>query len=425
MTKKLYRDPDWLREQYWERGLTQDEIASMADCSQATIQKWMKKLGVSARSREEVSELFWQDPDYQRKHAKAMRDPETRRKLSESQKEVWSDPEYHERMCKAFQETWTDERREQRSEISRSMMEREDIRQRLSEAAKRNWETGVCGTEEHLAALSRAMEELWQDLEYRRHTMEAMSESMTSEKYRHLRSEIAQELWQDPDYRRKHAEAMRELYKDPDFLQKMSEASKRVWGDPEYRAKMCRIAQECWDDENYRQKHADAMRDPEVRKKISESQKETWSDPEYRRLQSRLRREQWLDPEYRQHGSEVVKQLWRDGIYDGFPQSPTQPEQALMAALDFMGIDYEFQHRPDGYSKPYDFYVPEANLLIEYDGWFWHHSEWAIEKGAEDRDREKDEYAEEHGYELLRVTERRMEKLGAWAVVVNDVWPLL
>jgi len=43
-----YRDPEWLREKYHGQGLSQADMASLADCSQYTICKWMDEFGVEA-----------------------------------------------------------------------------------------------------------------------------------------------------------------------------------------------------------------------------------------------------------------------------------------------------------------------------------------------------------------------------------------
>ncbi|MEK6883733.1 MAG: NUMOD3 domain-containing DNA-binding protein, partial [Nanoarchaeota archaeon] len=67
-----------------------------------------------------------------------------------------------------------------------------------------------------------------------------------------------------------------------------------------------------------------------------------------------------------------VKQAWKRGLFDGVFKSPTKPEKEIMKRLGRLGIDYIFQFRPEGYSRPYDFYVPNRNLLIEFDGVYWH-----------------------------------------------------
>lgn len=120
-----------------------------------------------------------------------------------------------------------------------------------------------------------------------------------------------------------------------------------------------------------------------------------------------------------------TKDIWKMGGYDGVFQSPSKPERALMAALDLMGVDYDFQYRPDGYSRPYDFYIPGANLLIECDGVFWHHSDWAEDQGFKKRDNEKTAWARRNGYQLIRVTDVEINRETAWAIVAHRIYPMV
>lgn len=47
---KKYRDEDWLREQYVQNSLTQQEIADRAGCSQHTISRWMRRYDICTRN---------------------------------------------------------------------------------------------------------------------------------------------------------------------------------------------------------------------------------------------------------------------------------------------------------------------------------------------------------------------------------------
>jgi hypothetical protein len=54
-----------------------------------------------------------------------------------------------------------------------------------------------------------------------------------------------------------------------------------------------------------------------------------------------------------------------------------------------------------------DIYVPSLNKAIEFDGEFWHHSEWSTLNGSPARDARKDSECIESGIGLLRVRESR------------------
>lgn len=51
---KLYKDRDWLFDQYWNKENSQREIAENAECSRETIITWMKKFNISVRSPSET-----------------------------------------------------------------------------------------------------------------------------------------------------------------------------------------------------------------------------------------------------------------------------------------------------------------------------------------------------------------------------------
>ena len=98
----------------------------------------------------------------------------------------------------------------------------------------------------------------------------------------------------------------------------------------------------------------------------------------------------------------------------------TAIEKAVQEALDELGLGYETQHSPPGAPGPYDLYVADRNLLIEVDGEFWHRSEWAMENtDIEDRDRRKTEWAESHGYEIVRLKGLDIREKGASALLAG------
>lgn len=46
---RRYRDGNWLREQYWEQGLTQREVAEKCGVSARATRKWMTEFGIERR----------------------------------------------------------------------------------------------------------------------------------------------------------------------------------------------------------------------------------------------------------------------------------------------------------------------------------------------------------------------------------------
>ena len=58
--------------------------------------------------------------------------------------------------------------------------------------------------------------------------------------------------------------------------------------------------------------------------------------------------------------------------------------------------------------KPYDLdiYIPFLKIAIEYDGEYWHFSDWAIKQGSLNRMKRKDKICLEKGIKLLRIREK-------------------
>jgi ferredoxin-like protein FixX len=111
---------------------------------------------------------------------------------------------------------------------------------------------------------------------------------------------------------------------------------------------------------------------------------------------------------------------WSNGVGcpSCFNSNPSKGEVKIYDWLAERNIHFEFQKSfPDLYYKSnkgrlrYDFYIPEKNLLIEFDGEY-HYNPISFSKlisGTDQlaltqtRDKLKTEYAEKNGYKLLRI----------------------
>lgn len=80
-------------------------------------------------------------------------------------------------------------------------------------------------------------------------------------------------------------------------------------------------------------------------------------------------------------------------------ESPTDIERALMQALDAAGVAYEYQYVV-GDRFMCDFGFPEAGLVVEADGSYWHQTD-----AQKARDAAKDAYVHAHGVTVLRFGE--------------------
>lgn len=102
----------------------------------------------------------------------------------------------------------------------------------------------------------------------------------------------------------------------------------------------------------------------------------------------------------------------------------TSLEIAVADALKEAGFDFEEQYQLQGKRWLYDFYLPKLDLLIEADGDFYHHSDWALEQGQGERDRQKTQYAQSLGFRFLRIREGDLRKVGANDIISTLVWPI-
>lgn len=53
--KQKYHDPDWLKQKYWDEGLSLSEVGKLVGVCQQTIGKWMEKFGVPRRTLKEAN----------------------------------------------------------------------------------------------------------------------------------------------------------------------------------------------------------------------------------------------------------------------------------------------------------------------------------------------------------------------------------
>lgn len=145
-------------------------------------------------------------------------------------------------------------------------------------------------------------------------------------------------------------------------------------------------------------------RAPEVRQKLSIASRRNWKDPDFRRRVRAGQAITFATEEFRAKKSASAKDAWARGAWDGVnfhPGAPYKTELNVAEVLDWLGVDYQDQYSVG--CKRYDFFLPDYNLLIEYDGWYWHKSNWAIENGATERDVKKNKLAEQLGFDLIRL----------------------
>jgi len=99
----------------------------------------------------------------------------------------------------------------------------------------------------------------------------------------------------------------------------------------------------------------------------------------------------------------ITKKQWIDGIHKNVYKSKKQIE--LEDLLKYMGYMVKDEYRIDG--RPYDFYIESLNLIIEFNGTYWHRDPRFytddVFKGKSiwERDRLKMETAKNKGFKTL------------------------
>ena len=85
---------------------------------------------------------------------------------------------------------------------------------------------------------------------------------------------------------------------------------------------------------------------------------------------------------------------------DGF----SYPNKFMANILDQLDVKYTTEYQPD-WLKPfrYDFYLPDYNLIIEMDGELGHGHKQMDDYDTLERDKEKDQKANEHGLTVIRI----------------------
>ncbi len=73
------------------------------------------------------------------------------------------------------------------------------------------------------------------------------------------------------------------------------------------------------------------------------------------------------------HNQSSLEEMREAAISRDTGKKNTEPERKLKRKLDSLDIDYEHQHETEYGSV--DFYLPEEDLLVEVDGYYWHPKE--------------------------------------------------
>lgn len=221
-----------------------------------------------------------------------------------------------------------------------------------------------------------------------------------------------------PEFRRKQSIATKASWEEgrydgahtsPETRQRHSVATKASWAkgvfdegisSPEFGQKMSEIAKAAWASG----KMDNARSSPEYRKKVSDSVKAAHARGVYK------------NPETLRKMGEGIKKAWADGKFDGVFQSPTSIERETEQTLKELNFKYIAEYRPEGYSRTYDFFLPDLGVTIECQGNYWH-----TRPGMEERDDEKWQWAVDHGYTPVELWESDIKEHRVKLLLVEDL----
>lgn len=181
--------------------------------------------------------------------------------------------------------------------------------------------------------------------------------------------------------------------------------------------------------------------DPEVHKRFLDAVKkrgQVWSD-EHRKAHSEkmlgasnAMRGKEHTPAFKKRMSEVKKRQYRDGIIKVNLSKISKAEQEIAKFLTEYKCDFKQQFHITDVPYWYDFYLPNHNLIIEYQGDYWHANPNKYPSGTfirilkqgpvlvDDiwaRDKLKLEAAVQAGYKIAYIWETEYKKIGLEAVI--------
>lgn len=122
----------------------------------------------------------------------------------------------------------------------------------------------------------------------------------------------------------------------------------------------------------------------------------------------------------RKHPKEVIEicraakiKNLKDGVYSS---SVSKGELVLLSKLREKVGEVVHQFTVSDYHRVYDMYIPSLNLIVEYDGDYWHREEKYLNKDTKDTAK-----AVKRGYQIFRYWESTIKEIGVDNIVEDIV----
>jgi very-short-patch-repair endonuclease/GNAT superfamily N-acetyltransferase len=321
------------------------------------------------------------------------------------------DPLYQINHHNGMKRSWSKERRQQQSGISKTLWKDSNFRQIITKSVKITWDNG-----EKRQKASVKTKNLWNDSSYL--SKQIIANGSKSE----ISSKIVLGLWTHPEYRNKQIASKyeqhniklqsflaKERWKDSEYRESVIGSIKEFYSDPLSRAHLSKCAIEKWKDPEYVKKQVSANIDPNILKLKSLNAKQQWTDTSIRQKIIDGIKKIWESNEYRSMMSEISKNRWKNSDYkkkqalgrasilqNGKDSILERISQNILGNLQIPYI----RHHVIGYFE-FDLFIPSHSLLIECNGEYWH----SLRKS---RDAAKFTYIDEYfpEYKVLYLWER-------------------
>ena len=169
----------------------------------------------------------------------------------------------------------------------------------------------------------------------------------------------------------------------------------------------------------------------EARKRISEGNKgkcigRECSEETRKKISKKLKGRKYSEKTLRKMSDAFALRMQGRGSF-----KRTKPELELKKILEKYSIKYKSQFYlmyKKGFKKIYDFCLPEYNILIEVDGYYWHSKNIRDEdiknerlKKVRENDKIKDKLALENNYNLIRIWEDELDQFGEYCKIFQPI----
>jgi hypothetical protein len=279
-------------------------------------------------------------------------------------------------------ESWSEGRRQDRSNISKIQWKDDVFRTKITNASNKFWhdinkrleasektkalwndplylaKQNECNKIRAITS-SQAAHEMWSRPEYIQQQLKFKS----GREHVELQSILAKERWNDPEYREMVIESLHDYYSSIESRVKISEFVKCLWQDPKYIEKQV-IANADPDLSKLKSDNAKKQwGDPEIRQKIIDGIKEVWKDPVYKAEASEISKRRWMNDEFREKQALARANILTNG-------KDSILERIAQNVLGTLQIPY-VRHHVVGYFE-FDLFIPSHNVLVECNGEYWH-----------------------------------------------------